>query len=351
MILLLILLILISIYGINFKSINTIDSDALSKNRTTMINGVFVLLVLISHFNSYVLEYQETNRLYFTFFNLIGQLMVTTFLFYSGYGVLESIKNKKNYMDTFFENRILKLFIRFSIAILFFLFLDICINEPYSLKTILLSFIGYEAVGNSNWFIFAIFCMYFITLFAFKICKNILKSINIVTMLSFVYILFIVVMNKDNHWCNTILCYSIGMYFSYYKDKILLFLKDNKKYYLTLFIIMVSFIFLYLISRMLYYRIINLILYNLISILFVLMILFLSFKVYIGNKILYFLGKNTFNIYILQRISYILFKEVGLNEVNVYLYFTVSIIFTLLLSIIFDKIVNTAYKYLLKEKA
>ena len=37
--------------------------------------------------------------------------MVTTFLFYSGYGIYESIKSKKKYIDNFFKNRILKLFI------------------------------------------------------------------------------------------------------------------------------------------------------------------------------------------------------------------------------------------------
>ena len=88
-----IIFILISFIGINFQNIKGIDGDALSKERTTMINGIFVVIVLFSHFNSYATSDIAVDKIYYLFFK-IGQLTVTPFLFYSGYGIYESIKNK-----------------------------------------------------------------------------------------------------------------------------------------------------------------------------------------------------------------------------------------------------------------
>ena len=79
---------------------------------------------------------------------------------------------------------------------------------------------------------------------------------------------------------------------------------------------------------------------------FVLIIFLITLKVKIGNKILFHLGKNTFNIYILQRLSYIFYEYIGLKNYNFYLYFIVSVITTLLLSIIFDKLIHKIYKLL-----
>lgn len=257
--------ILISIVGVSFKNIKNIDNEALTLERTTMINGFFVGVVLFSHFNSYVITNSSIDSVYYFIFKM-GQLMVTTFLFYSGYGIYESIKNKKNYINNFFKNRIVKLFVSVFLSLILYIILNIIIGEEYSIKTILLSPIGLTSIGNSNWFIFATFCMYFSVLISFKIFK-----------------------------------------------------KDN-------------------LSALLLCLILS----------FVLIIVLISLKVKIGNKILLWLGKNTFNIYILQRLSYILYQHLGLTNYNVYLYFAVSVLTTFVLTYFFDKILKKVYKLVIK---
>ena len=71
------------------------NEEFLEHNMTTCINGVFILLVFMSHFNSYV-RYTVSSDIFYAkvLVGKIGQLMVTTFLFYSGFGVMESIKAK-----------------------------------------------------------------------------------------------------------------------------------------------------------------------------------------------------------------------------------------------------------------
>ena len=75
--------IIICLIGIDFKNKKVIDENALNRERTLALNGIFVGIVLFSHFNSYV---TFTNKLDLLYYNLIydktGQLMVTTFLFF-----------------------------------------------------------------------------------------------------------------------------------------------------------------------------------------------------------------------------------------------------------------------------
>lgn len=63
-----------------------------------------------------------------------------------------------------------------------------------------------------------------------------------------------------------------------------------------------------------------------------LIILMISMKVTIGNKYLKFLGKYTFEIYILQRIPFMIFEHIFSNE---YIIFMISLSTTFMFAVIF----------------
>lgn len=337
-----IIFILISFIGINFQNIKGIDGDALSKERTTMINGIFVVIVLFSHFNSYATSDIAVDKIYYLFFK-IGQLMVTPFLFYSGYGIYESIKNKKNYMDGFFKKRIVKLFVSVFLALVLYMILNIVIGKSYDIKTILLSTIGFTSIGNSNWFIFATFCMYFSILISFKIFKkDNISALLSCLILSFCYMVLVMKFVGNARWVNTILCFNAGMFFSYFKDTILNFLKNKYHYILSLILLIIIF-GLATINNHNYFT------YEIISVAFILLIVILTLKIHIGNRVLFWFGKNTYNIYILQRLSYTIYEYIGVKDYNVYIYFIVSVITTFILTCLFDKILKRVYKLLLNE--
>ncbi len=67
----------------------------LSKDYTAAIKGIFIMFVFISHSRSYFEITSTMDNVTIQFMNYVGQLMVTLFLFYSGYGVYEAIKSKK----------------------------------------------------------------------------------------------------------------------------------------------------------------------------------------------------------------------------------------------------------------
>ena len=107
-----IIYILICLYKIDFKNIESHNDECLTVKSTTMINGVFVIMIIFSHFNQYVIYTNSLDVIYYEIFKKIGQLMVTTFFLYSGYGIYESIKKKgKDYINGFIKHRFLKVFL------------------------------------------------------------------------------------------------------------------------------------------------------------------------------------------------------------------------------------------------
>lgn len=94
--------------------------------------------------------------------------MVAMFMFYSGYGVMESIRSKgMNYVHSMPKKRILSTWIHFAFIVALYVLLTVAIGNEITLKQLLLSFIGWDSVGNSNWYIFDILCLY---LMSFVLC-------------------------------------------------------------------------------------------------------------------------------------------------------------------------------------
>ena len=94
---------------------------------------------------------------------------IAMFLFYSGYGVMESIKKKGNhYIDAIPRTRVLATLINFDIAVALFAFISLISSQDYTFSHYLLSFIGWKSVGNSNWYIFVIILCYLIVFISFR---------------------------------------------------------------------------------------------------------------------------------------------------------------------------------------
>ncbi len=330
---------LLSLFGLSFRKAKGIDDEALTADRTVMINGFFVGIIMFSHFNGYVKLDGVLNGIYLRIFKEISQLMVTTFLFYSGYGIFESIKYKNCYIKTFFKKRFLKVYIAFALAIVLFILLNAFLNIQYPLKTILLSFTAWSDIGNSNWFMFATFYLYIVVMISFNLFKKDNYKAFLCIIIGTLLYMILCWKTKSGAWFNTILCFDFGMFVSLFKAEIFKFFKSKWNYILSFIIIL---LLMYLCHSHGY----TFLMYEIYSICFVSLILLVSMKIKIGNKMLHFLGKNTFNIYILQRIPFIALQHVGLSNYNVYIYFIVSILTTIIISIIFNYLLKFIYKVL-----
>lgn len=316
---------------------NGIDKMYLSKENTQAIKGIFIIIVFLSHIKGYA-EFSSPGDMFVKeILAYLGQLMVAYFLFVSGYGVLEAIKKKgREYVLDMPKNRIGKTFFDFSLAIILFLILDLLIGINYSGHTIILAFTGWTSIGNSNWYMFAIFTLYIITFISFLVFeRSIGMSIVATSILALIYI-YIMSGVKDNWWSDTYLCYIGGMWFSYYKNKIdCVFEKvGTGGWSIAMLLFTVGYIF---ISD---YRDIRIMAHNIVAVWFCVVIVLLSMKVSFKSRILQWCGENLFWLYILQRLPMIFLQHYGINTISSYLYLGLCLIGTVVLALAMNKVTN-----------
>ena len=81
--------------GMKIRKGIEIDSVC-TRTRTASINGFFILLVMMSHLSSYTEDFPFLDSIVIKLVRLMGQYMVSTFLFFSGFGVYTSVMRDRN---------------------------------------------------------------------------------------------------------------------------------------------------------------------------------------------------------------------------------------------------------------
>ncbi|MBR3868117.1 MAG: acyltransferase family protein [Clostridia bacterium] len=340
------LFVLLCLYKVQLKPKNgeKYMTDYMSVEKTMSIKGIFILIVFFSHFNSYVTFSSPAEYYYVKIFHIIGQAMVTLFLFYSGYGVMESIKKKgMRYVHKIPVTRILGTYFRFDIAVLIFIIVQTILGNIFPVSQYLLSFTGWDAVGNSNWYIFAVIVAYFVTFVSFEICRLLTKKAStqaynylsavFVTLGCLAYIFVLAYFKlKSMYWFDTIICYACGIWYSLLRDKIEKKINKNFVVYAVFFIGTAAGTLYFMLKRGSGF--VNAELYMLF---FVSFVVIMSMRVSFHNKILMWCGKNLFGLYIMQRIPMIVFKAIGVADFNVYLYFVLCVAVTVPVAWAFEK--------------
>ena len=307
LILLFVLIILLCLYRINYRLIG-FNEDYLSKDKTNSIKGIFILMIVITHAlpyierSSYGFDQVGDNVLMWLVRHL-GQLVVVMFLFYSGFGVSESYKRKgQNYLKGFPKKRILTTLLNFDVAIMAFLLLGLFLGTPMTVKQVLLSFVGWDSLGNSNWYIFVILLCYSFSFIILRLPTN--KTwckVLFLFVLSFSVNVWLS-QEKGEWWYNTIMSYPMGFLYSSYKEPIERFLK---KYYwlsVVVFLLLFVFIFRWPTDRLR-------LSFNALSTVFAMLVVLLTMKASINNLPLRWVGQHLFPIYIYMRIPMIILEN------------------------------------------
>ena len=322
------------------------DEKPLSRINTTIINGVFVLLIFLSHSTQYFdLPNNLLWSLYRHFQNFCNQWVVVSFLTFSGYGVMKKILmgGGTRYVRQFPVKRLFKTWLNFAIAIVLFLIVDICLGIRYDALTIIGSFTGLTSVGNSNWYVFAILLMYLLTCICAQIAikaggrdvgvtsenaRKIAIGVTSGALIYFVVAQFLL----PSRFSSTIMCYPLGIWIALYEEKILsCFLKKRWISIAVLAIILVATYKLRYIDAVM----------NLASICFALAIVWFLCWFKINSRILEFIGTHAFSIFILQRIPFLMLQTLTPKICEVPMAFVVvSFAVTLVISVAFDKMLK-----------
>ena len=313
---------------ISFKGFER--EDALSMRTTNSLRGICIMLVMLSHFKSYCSPYKAAvDVLGGRISEELGQLIVVMFLFYSGYGVCESIQKKgSGYVRSFPKNRVLKTLAHYDLALIPFLAVGLLMGTRFPAKKIIAAVFAWDNLGNSNWYIFAMLVLYLFTWLAFTVLgRHKYLAAALVTALTVGYML-VVSRLQGYWWYDTVLCYALGMWFSLFKKQIVSFVtKNNMIWAVIVLLLAVGLRYSHWVSRDVGWRVAE-------ALCFALLVVFGSMKFTVHNRVLEWLGKHTFEIFILQRLPMKVLSKAGLAPHHV-LFFAAALAITLALSFLF----------------
>ena len=277
-----IIILLLTLYGISFVK-SGFNQDYISKEQCNAIKGIFILIVFVRHIWPYLRNYgyeftSPSDSIFMWIDRWMGQLIVVAFLFYSGFGVMESIKIKGNqYIDDMPRKRILNTLLNFDVAVFAFLVIDLILGVNLKPITTLLAFTGWTSIGNSNWYIFVILICYLCTWIGYKLGKGWIAFFLLAT----AYI--ILFYTKSNPvWYNTIFSFAAGLLYSQFKSQIEPFV--HQLYWIVLPTCILVFFSVHT-------------------------LVVVSMKIKVGNKALIWCGTKLFPLYIYQRIPIIFLSK------------------------------------------
>lgn len=340
MILLFGVVLLFAITGL--KKTNDNQTDYMSVNMTNSIKGIFLCMVFFSHIWTYAdfvhpyldAPYQLVRR-------VTGQCIVAVFLFYSGYGIMESIKKKgKNYVRKIPVHRFLKVLLLFDSALAFYFGYRYLTGSQFGVKKIILTLVGWDSIGNSNWYIFCVLWLYIFTFITFTVFGlNHRKAVFGIFVLSLLYMAIVCALGKEYWWYDTILCYFWGMLFSLYRGKAEHFINEN--FWSWLFFVLVfatGFISLH------FYKNFSWVVYQLWVFCFLAFVITFTMRYMIDSRFLRGGGANLFELYILQRLPMMILQPRLLSDkptaLTKYIYVISCIIITVLLSVAFRETID-----------
>lgn len=269
----------------------------LSRDDSNAVKGVFILMVFVAHTFDYTFkgtswELNFIDQIALSVRGLFGQLIVVMFFFFSGYGVSESIREKKEYVRTMPKNRILGTLLNFDIAVLVFALFTFVYTGSFPYAKLVPAFVGWDSVGNSNWYIFSILLCYLVVYIVAMTCKK----IGIVTLMVLIAVTQVLSLVRPNYWYNTMLAFPLGMLISERRVWALSVLdKHFSKGFMvcvTLFSVIYCFRYDWHGFR-----------YNALSVCFAMLIIIIMHKVRVENKFLVWCGRKLFPLYIYQRLS------------------------------------------------
>lgn len=348
MIVVLVIFALLCLYRVKFSQFH---ADYMQPGQTGAIKGIFAMIIFFSHVRSYMDITSLADQIYCFPLDLLGQLMVTLFFFYSGYGILEAYRRKPDYSRTFFRTRILKTLVHFDLAVAVYLALGLAMGNSYPLKSYLFCWVGWFTVGNSNWFVCDMLMLYVATLLAMVLVNRVKRSLPLlcVTVTILTGVLWVILWQYwglkygGPMWYNTIFCYPLGMWFALLKEKLDPVIQKRKILFWPVLLV------LFLLFAVFYLRRGHIVMHSICACLFTLVVVLLTTKVKLDNPVLRWLGKHSFSIYILQRIPMILFDYLGWDA-NHLAFLLISLVATLVLSVAYDRFLGALDRRLFVAK-
>lgn len=284
------------------------------------IRGVLSILVIMCHI--------------FPQAYLLGNIAVSIFFCFSGYGLMWGYMNKKSPFKNYFKNKIINTILPFWIINIIY-YIYYCFNDKsYTFGEFVLSFFN-ASILTIGWYIIVLSILYIVFYCIFKKSdiKNKVKVLAVcVATIFLIFILYIV--GCKSWWYCSLLAFPIGILLKY-NDRKITILCTNKHKWLTI-IIIVSFLLVYGVTK--YYNIEDGLLFLLIKVYMSIVACYFyirySDKYIIKNKILNFIGKYSLIIYLIHPL---IIKIINKCAVINILKFPIVLIISIIISYIYNQ--------------
>lgn len=275
-----------------------VNNDYLGVNSTNGLKGLLALGIVFHHLSQWVTTGTE-----FVNFKYMGTYIVSVFFFISGYGLYVQNNRKEDYLDNFLSKRLSKILTPFiAISSIYLIYRSINGQVLSSLFFIDLFRKGSTVIYN-GWFVDIIILMYVFFYISFKIFSNGTVAILVNTLLIVGYIILAIKLGYGFWWYNSSLPFVLGLLWAKnkkYIDEIL------NKYYFIILVCITSLLFIshqysFVLKKL---HIVDSYSYaflaNIDNVIFTIFFILIVRKIDFSNKYLLFLGKISFELYMIH---------------------------------------------------
>lgn len=303
-----------------------INNDYLDVKSTTGLKGFLSLGIVFHHLSQWV-----TTGIEFSNFNYMGTYIVSVFFFLSGYGLYVQNKIKENYLDNFLVKRLSRIFIPFVFISSIYLIYRNLNGQELTISFFVNLFKKGSTVIYNGWFVDIIILMYIFFYISFKMFSNRTISILINTILIVVYIILAIRLEYGFWWYNSSLPFVLGLLWAKNKEYIDGVLRN---YYFVILVLITGLMFLSHQYDVVYKKL-HLVdtysyafLANIDNVIFTIFFILITNKIDFANKYLLFLGKISFELYMIHGLVMSIFgKHFVTSRLN-------DVIFTILVLIV-----------------
>lgn len=325
------------------KSVTSIRSDYLSIESCNNVRGIAAIIILVHH-----LSQELTSGVILGSFIRAGYLAVALFFFFSGYGLQKRyMQSPETYANKFLSKRFNKILIPYIVIFVFYCLVYVLNGDMEIIKE-RLELLKYGGLlVPYSWYVIVCLVFYLFYYFLMIICK---EKYKIMILLSFGFCIAELCLCKlchfNNWWYNTIHLIPVGMIWAVYEVRIVEFVK--KFYFVLSPVLIVVFSSTYHIVKSNVGEQMT-IMCMISSLMFVLLIVFALMKVKIGNSILNWIGKNSFEVYLMQGFLIYIFRNERIYINNNLLYIVLVVLSTLICAEIAHKCFSLIYKNINKS--
>lgn len=305
------------------------EGQTLSSNVSYSIRGIAAIEIMLGHIGL------DTQNAFLYANRKAGILFVGVFFMLSGYGLIFSLKNKPNYVNSFLKKRFLRIFVPAYIIYIITLFI-VLYQEGWNweLSSVLkYIFLGNFVNGNGyRWYVIELIGLYLVFKLLYK-RFSIHRANYLFLIISTIFTIGAFALHFGSSWYGSMLCFNVGLFYGEYTKEIDNFFQKKflKKNILCAFFVLLGIGGFFVFGENFLG---NVILRNLASVFWTLWLLSFLQKVSICSRLGVFLGKISYEIYLIHPMVIILLKDIS----DPFLFSVICITFSLFLAWIFHKI-------------